>query len=186
MLKLRRSGSGHKSNFSIRVSTQPNWCECEFWVVFFPYGTLLSHEVIHAKTFREIFARVAHQGIEEYEPLFFVNGSGGKRRVDLLFYPESRYHSDGQWESWRDSLVDLLLTARPRAMGLCLGPEMSKSADMKHRLVQLIHRLMSENTSLTSLTLLNISGPCDHMMKSARDVQQSLKDQYEICVKIAS
>ena len=184
MIRLRKDIPKKGHDLNIYIKEKPHLEECDFWVVFYPPGELLSHEVIKAKTFSDIFAQVSAHGIKESQPLFYVDGSSSTQ-LYLLFYPETGYRSEEQWERWLEGLVTLLANTYPKALGLYFGEEISKTQNMKDHLVRLIDRLMAENITLDSLTLLKIINPGEHMVESAHYAQNRLKDQYNIAIKVA-
>lgn len=183
---MRREEPPTEEDLHIFIKDKPYWGECDFWVMFYPHGSLHSREVIHAKTFRDIFAQVSRQGISDSQTLLYVDNSSERDSLYLLFYPETRFKKEEEWEQWLDNLVALLANTYPKALGLYFGEEISRTQNMKARLVCLIDRLMAENIALNSLTLLNITQSGEHLVESAEYARKSLRDQYNIAVNVAS
>ncbi len=157
---------------TLRIVTQEDEAECNFWVGLFKKGELDPSKIMDLPSIPDMFAEAATKGVTDNGPLMLTDSfSTPPKYLYLLPLPHEDFRDRAIW------IGDLVKTTKswsPASVGFYLAPELLQSETCDELIQQILRELIC-NSEINDFYLL----VGDHGLNSVLNSAIHLKHEFD-------
>ena len=156
--------------------------ECQFWLGLFKPGTTTTEELIDAENIKDIFKKVATDGLQSDKPTLITQTNGtSMKSIYLIPYNDSAEVLPRAY--WMSNLAKALQGLQATEVGCYIPTELESQPGQHELLEELILNLVF-STKITKFYLLSGEFGANTILNVALSLKQDLQSQKNINMSV--